>query len=112
VLTAIVFVHGVTSAAALRSLVPHLDPAAAREAIRYAWQAGAALYATFGSAPAVAGEIEPPRETAIELVEHAIAHGDEHAIKLTEACLGEHARRASPAYLAAARRALALIPHA
>jgi hypothetical protein len=108
-LTAIVFVHGVTSAAGLRALVPHLDGATARQALRYAWQAGAALYATFGSAPPVAGDVEPPRAARDELVGRAIANGDEHAIKLTEACLAEHARRPAPAYLAAADLALELL---
>jgi len=108
-LTAIVFVHGVTSAAALRALVPYLDAATARGALRYAWQAGAALYATFGTAPPRAEDPEPPRATQGELVERAIANGDEHAIKLAEACLAEHARRPAPAYLAAADRALELL---
>ena len=36
----------------------------------------------------------------------AIASRDEHAIKLAEACLREHALRPFPGYLAAARQAL------
>lgn len=108
-LTAVVFVHGVTSAAALRSLVPHLDAATTREAVRYAWQAGAGLYATFGTRPPLAGEVEPPHTTRDELIELAIEHGDEHAIKLMEACLSEYDRNPSPAYLAAAHRALGLL---
>jgi hypothetical protein len=110
VLGAIVFIHGVTSTAALRSLLPLLDAAAARDALRYAWQTGCALYAAFASRPPVAGDVAPPADDAATLVDLAIAHGDEHAIKLTEACLREHAARASPVYLAAARHALGVLP--
>jgi hypothetical protein len=108
-LSTIVFVHGVTSAAALRSLLPHLDDAAARAAIAFAWQAGAGLYAAFATAPACAGPIEPPLATREELIDRAIASGDDHAIKLTEACLREHAIAGSPVYLAAAQRGLEML---
>ena len=110
VLSAIVFVHAVTSVAAVRSLAPHLDDATTRGALRFAWQAGAALYAAFGERPAPASPIEPPPEPAHALADRAVAHGDEHAIKFTEACLREHALRPSPAYPAAARAALELLP--
>jgi hypothetical protein len=102
----IVFIHGITSVAALRSLLPHLPEDVARQATRYAWQSSAALYAAFGSAPVSPGDVEPPRESRETLIDMAIACGDEHAIKLTEACLREHALNPSSAYLAAARHAL------
>jgi Questin oxidase-like len=108
VLGAIVFIHTVTSAAALRSILPVLPPDLAREATRYAWQAGCALYAAFGSAPP-GDEIEPPRESREDLVERAVENGDEHVIKFTEACLREHAIRPSSAYLAAARHAAGVL---
>jgi len=109
VLGSIIFTHGVTSAAALRSLVPHLPDRVARDAIRHAWQAGCALYAAFGKSPGPAAPIEPPRESWTDLIELAIANGDEHAIKLTGACLGEHALNPAPAYRAAARHALSIL---
>ena len=112
VLTAIVFIHGVTSVAALGNILPYLDDATARAALRFAWQAGCGLYAAFGSRPAPAGEIEPPRVDPDSLVDMAIAHGDEHAIKFTEACLRYDAFHPSPAYLAAARNALHVLPPA
>jgi hypothetical protein len=105
-LSTIVFVHGVTSAAALRPLLPHLSAGTTAAALRYAWQAASALYAAFGQRPAPEGEAEPPRESAAELVERAIATRDEHAIKLAEACLREHGLRPSAEYLAAARLSL------
>ena len=112
VLTAIVFIHGVTSVAALGNILPYLDDATARTALRFAWQAGCGLYAAFGSRPTPAREIESPHEDADTLVDMAIAHGDEHAIKFTEACLHYYALNPSPAYLAAARNALDVLPPA
>jgi hypothetical protein len=111
-LTAIVFIHGVTSVAAVGNLVPCLDDATARAALRFAWQAGCGLYAAFGTSPSPRREIAPPREDAETLIDMAVAHGDEHAIKFTEACLAQSARTPSPAYLAAARHALGTLPTA
>ncbi len=108
-LTVIVFIHGVTSAAAVRSLLPILGEAAVRDVIRYAWQAGCALYAAFGTGPALNAEVDPPRESGETLIELAIATGDEHAIKFTEACLREHALHPSAVYLAAARHAVGIL---
>lgn len=112
VLGAIVFAHAVTSVAAVRSLAPHLDDATARRSLRFAWQAGAALYTAFGERPAPAASVELPPESEDALAERAVAHGDEHAIKFAEACLREHALRPSPAYPAAVRAALDLLPRA
>ena len=112
VLGTIVFAHGVTSAAAVRSLLPYLDAGAAQELLRYAWQAGAALYATFGSAPPIAPESTAPPPARAALAAAAVAHGDDHAIKLTEACLREHALAPDPVYLRVAEHALAALPPA
>jgi hypothetical protein len=112
ILTAIVFIHGVTSVAALGNMLPYLTDTTARTALRFAWQASCGLYAAFGSRPSPAGHIEPPREDADTLVDMAIAHGDEHAIKFTAACLQQHALNPSPAYLAAARNAIDVLPRA
>ncbi len=46
------------------------------------------------------------------LVERAIATGDEHAIKLTEACLREPAAHPHPAFLAAAAHAIGVLGRA
>jgi hypothetical protein len=110
VLTAIVFVHGVTDLAALETMLPHLEAATARSALRYAWQASCGLYAAFGSGPTSAEEMEPPREDRDTLIDMAIAHGDEHAIKFTEACLRFDALAPSPAYRAAAHSAITILP--
>lgn len=111
-LTAIVLTHGVTSIAALANLLPHVSDATARAALPYAWQASCGLFATFGSTSVQAGVPVAANGSAADLAERAIAHADEHAIKLAEACLAAHARRPSPALLAAPRRVLALLPPA
>ncbi|MGE4091980.1 MAG: questin oxidase family protein [Candidatus Binatia bacterium] len=110
ILTAIVFIHGVTSATALRSLLPHVSQETARAALRYGWQAGCSLYTTFGSRPDPVELIAQPQHDQETLIDMAITHGDEHAIKFMEACLREYALNPSPAYLAAARHALGVLP--
>jgi hypothetical protein len=109
-LTTVVFVHGITGAAALRSLVPHLKDPGAAQLIRSAWQAGAALYASFGTAPPLADELDARGLEAAALADAAVAHGDDHVIKLTEACLREHALQADPVFLHAARHAHGALP--
>jgi hypothetical protein len=109
VLSTIVFIHGVTGAVALRSLAPRLRKQTVREALRYVWQAGCSLYAAFGQRPAPEHEIEPPKESRETLIDMAVANGDEHAIKFTEACLREYALNPSPVYLSAARHALEIL---
>lgn len=114
-LTTLVFVHGVTSFAALGNLLPHIDPATARAALPWAWQSAAALYATFAAANdrrVALAEAEAASSEAKSLVDAAISNGDEHAIKLTEACLTWSARAPSPDFGAAIRRALAILPAA
>jgi hypothetical protein len=111
-LGAIVFAHGVTGAAALRSLLPLVDAGVASSLLRYAWQAGAALQASLGREKPVAGAPLRPPPSADALVAAAVRHGDDHAIKLTEACLREHALEPDPIYPSAAAHALAALPEA
>ncbi len=94
------FIHAVTGPSAVRLLAPHLSPATARAALREAWRVGAGLYAVFGSLPPRPATGEPPQPAA--LIEAALATGDEHAIKLTEACLREHAALGEADFLHAA----------
>jgi hypothetical protein len=98
-------IHAVTGTAGLRSLLPYLSPAAAREVLQYGWQTAAALYSVFG-----AGSTRRPPEAETvgrdELIDRALATRDEHAIKFTEACLREHALNPKPVYLQAALDAI------
>lgn len=97
-------IHAVTGPSAVRLMAPHLTPEATQAALRYGWQTGAALYASLGRRPQP-GAIEASAESIDDLTDRAVATGDEHAIKFTEACLREHALNPKPVYLAAARHA-------
>jgi Questin oxidase-like len=110
VLTTIVFVHGVTAVAAVESLLPSLRPETARRALRFAWQTGCGLYAAFGRHPEPPQEVEADGEDDDALIERAVAHGDEHVIKFTEACLRPREAGAGALYRAAACHALGALP--
>jgi hypothetical protein len=107
--TAIAFIHGVTSVAALGNLAPQLEATTARQAARYSWQAACGLYACYGDVPATADEIGTDAEDGDALAERAIANGDEHVIKFTEACLNRNRVEPSPAYPAAVSHLLGVI---
>jgi hypothetical protein len=104
--TTIAFVHAVTGPAAVRPLLPYLRETTVRAALAYAWQTAAAMYATFGTRSDLSRFDEVEVGDRCELIERAIACGDEHAIKFTEVCLREHAFNPDPAFLAAAGHAL------
>ena len=104
-LTTIVFIHGVTSLTALGGIIPYVSETTARSALRFAWQSGCALYACFGTR-AMTEDIEPCAQDAETLTDRALANGDEHVIKFTEACLRRDAIVPSPAYRAAVDHAL------
>ena len=95
--TTIAFIHGVTSPAALGNIAPEVSERTARTALRFAWQSGCGLYACFGGDTATAEAIAPCEADQDGLVDRAIAHGDEHVIKFTEACLHRYALCPSPA---------------
>ena len=72
--------------------------------------AGAACGALVGSGTAYAGEVAADAPSPPELlIDRALAHGDEHVIKFTEACLCRDALASSPAYPAAVANVLGMI---
>ena len=104
----VTLIHTITSTSGLRSLVPHLSPPTTQKILRYGWQVGAALYsiAAIGSI----NEPQAPQEIKIDdLIERAVAIGEEHAIKFTEACIREYSHNKKPIYLQAAQDALGRI---
>jgi hypothetical protein len=109
ILSTIVFVHSVTSGAAVRLLAPHLQESVARDALRYTWQAQCGIYAAFGQRYAPEQTVSALRESREQLIDMAVKNGDEHVIKLTEACLREHELNPKPEYLAAARHAMDML---
>src|SRR5262245_19442808 len=84
----ITLIHSVTGATALRSLLPYLSPATTRKALRYGWQAAAALYAISGGGSPNALSAAKGIDRG-DLIDRAVALREEHAIKFTEACLRE-----------------------
>lgn len=101
------YVHTVTGPAAVGLLLPHLPPDRQAAAVERAWQVAAAIHVAFGATP------EPPRigsgRDPDDLIDRAVASGDEHAIKLTEASLRQHRDAPDDAYLLAAARVTAIL---
>jgi hypothetical protein len=101
--------HAVTAPVAARSVLPLLPQALARPTYDSLWQVAAGLYAVY------AGGVTPeplpagPGPSPDEVTARAVAAGDEHAIKLTEACLRLHAQTPDPVLLHAAARASELL---
>ncbi len=98
---AIGLLHSVTSPLACELLLPWLAPEDRDAALGYVWQAVAALHVAYDvdridPAPTDA----PPAAEA--LVDRAVASGDEHAIKLTEAALRSFGRSGDAVLLLAA----------
>ena len=106
--TFIVFVHSVTAVHALANIAPHVGAETTRRLARHAWQAGCGLCAAFGGAPpqAIAAAGDEDTEALVNL---AVANGDEHIIKFTEACVARHNLAPSPVYAAAIRHALGIV---
>jgi hypothetical protein len=107
--TTIAFVHAVTGPSALRPLLPYLRDTTRHAALAYAWQSAAAMYATFATRADLSHVDQVRVFDHDELIERAIACGDEHAIKFTEVCLREHALNPDPALLAAANHATQML---
>ena len=105
----IALLHAVTAPVAARSVLPLLPAGLARPTYDALWQVGAALYAVY--TPGVTPEPLPagPGSSRDDVTEMAVAAGDEHAIKLTEACLRLHAQTPDPVFLHAAARASDLL---
>lgn len=112
---AVAFVHGVTAPAAARLVMAYVAPARHGEVFAYAWQLCAALRVAIGSAPApgdtgagrAGAGLSVAGPSVEELAERAVHTGDEHAIKLAEACVREHRLVPDQVYAAAALDACA-----
>lgn len=112
----IAFCHTVTCPAAVRLVLPHLPRSQAWPSVAAAWQASAGIVAAFAS-PRVDDESNPARwergtdaGVLADLTDRAVAHGDEHVIKLTEAALRELAISGDRTLLAAADRIRENVP--
>jgi hypothetical protein len=98
---AIGLLHAVTSPLACELVLPWLADEDRDAALGYVWQAAAALHVAYDidRSTATPDDAPPSAET---LVDGALASGDEHAIKLTEAALRSFGRRGDAVVLLAA----------
>jgi len=104
---AVALVHAVTLPLALDLVLTSVHPADRADAFAYGWQAVAAIHAVYAAGRAGPGDrpaTGPDAGDPGALIEAAVASGDEHAIKLTEAVVRAHRRTGSPVLLAAAAR--------
>jgi hypothetical protein len=102
------YIHGVTAPAAVRLVLPHLPKEHWRPSFDAIWQATAAIHASYG----MGGSRPRPKDPSWavdrnDLIDRAVATGDEHAIKFTEACLRQHSHRPDPIFMLAAEDAAA-----
>ncbi|MGK5629993.1 questin oxidase family protein [Streptomyces sp. URMC 123] len=108
-------IHGITAPAAVRLVLPHLPYELHEPTLARLWQVQAAFLFAFTAdrrgegTTAWRSEVPEPL-SAGELAARAAEHGDEHVIKMTEACLREYALRPDPRYPAAALAAQRRIP--
>ncbi|MFN8034674.1 MAG: questin oxidase family protein [Acidimicrobiia bacterium] len=102
----IALVHGVTGPAAARLLLAHLAPVHHGALFAYSWQVVAAMVATYGGDQHGRLDRGATPGTA-EIVDRAVAGGDEHAIKMAEACLRENRENPDGVYVLAAADAVA-----
>ncbi|MFJ4677248.1 hypothetical protein [Kitasatospora sp. NPDC088783] len=104
------FVHAVTAPVAAGSVLHLLPEDLRRRTHDSLWHLGAGLYTVH--APAAATRRLPPGHPPdpVDLTDRAIANGDEHAVKLTEACLRAYGTTGNPVLLHAADAGLALLP--
>jgi hypothetical protein len=102
--------HTITAPTAMQNLLPYLPRELGARLYGYLWQVSAAIAAIFATPAKPGTEADPrigePMLEPHELIHRAIEHGDEHTIKLTEACLREDRIRPDPTYRAAAEAVL------
>jgi hypothetical protein len=98
---AIGLLHSVTSPLACELVLPWLAEEDRAAAVGYAWQAAAALHVAYDT-DRVTPVPDEPALASDDLIDRALASGDEHAIKLCEAALRAFSRCGDPALLLAA----------
>lgn len=99
----IAFIHAVTAPVAVRSVLDVVPAEMYRVTYDRLWQTCAGIFAAFARGPEPASPPATPEPAGeAELAERAVASGDEHAIKMTEACLRQYRLTPDPVLLTAA----------
>ena len=109
----IAFCHAVTAPAAVRLVLPELPAPLQRASVATSWQVVGAIVAAFAVPPSDAERAivdTDPAPLLERLDPMAVAHGDEHVIKLTEAAGREYRRTGDTTLLVAADRFRGRIP--
>jgi hypothetical protein len=105
----VALVHAVTAPVAARSVLALLPDEMAAPTYGALWNVAAALYVVYaGGVESQPLPTSAPPEPGT-LTDSAVATGDAHAIKLTEACLRLHQETPDPLFLHAAARASELL---
>jgi questin oxidase-like protein len=108
---AIPLIHSLTAPAAVKLVLPHLPAEQHRPSLAAAWQASAALIGAFAVETTIPAPPAPEEQRTQEaLAARAAEHGDEHVIKMTEACLREYRANPDAYYLFASDAAIRAIP--
>jgi questin oxidase-like protein len=101
----IAYCHAVTAPAAIRMILPALPAEQHRATVAAAWHLAAAIIAAFASPrPDDLASADEPAGNPVEIAEAAIEHGDDHVIKLTEACIRQFRLTGDLTLLVAAER--------
>lgn len=107
-LSAIVYTHSITTVVAILNISSHVSEETLHELLAYGWQAACGLYCAYGLSPGPGpGVMELESELAIAT--RAVAHGDDHVIKLSEACLTLYSRTGDQRFLMVPARARDLL---
>jgi hypothetical protein len=110
----VMLVHSATAPTAILRSLPALGEDLWAPSAAAAWAAAAALTSIYapgaGAPPEELPDAPPGPDAAAETFARAVDHGDEHVIKFADTAADVHARTGSPAVLAAALRAVELIP--
>ncbi|TCO59494.1 putative MFS family arabinose efflux permease [Actinocrispum wychmicini] len=98
----LVFLHTITVPEALRSLMRYIPAHFQTMSYAFTWQYVAAMVSIYGrETDEPATELDEPGSVA-DVIERSVETGDEHAFKLTAACVREYGRHKNPIYLAVA----------
>ena len=104
----VLLVHTATAPNAVLHVLPMLPSEMWAPSLGAVWAASAAI--TAGYAPAAARDVRTPAPASPQdVVEQAVAHGDEHVIKFTDTAVEVYERTGNPDALAAAAHARELI---
>ncbi|MGA5205745.1 questin oxidase family protein [Streptomyces variegatus] len=107
---ATMLVHAATAPNAVLRTLGSLPRALWAPSLHAAWTASAAVTAMYATAEPVT-RVPAPRRTAEEMLERALAHGDEHVVKFTDTALGVGDGRALAAALRAVELSEPLVPN-